>query len=350
MWQVDNRTPFAVDSDWVRDRDGADVWLVAVKATFDIAADGSVDVSKVQPPVLRVPEYHGDAGTSSIKYDCDLVLTKTTTDILVVGHAHAPQGLAVRELDVGFQVGTTRKILKVFGDRTWGALGVSDPVPFLSMPLIYERAFGGIDNESGSPERDWDWCNPVGCGFAVANAHLHGMPVANVEMPGQFIRSWDDRPEPAGFGVIASHWKSRAAFAGTYGPRWEEIRQPLLPEDFDDRFFQSAPADQQAPQFLTGGESVALVNLSAHGRLRFLLPKLYLGFDTHFYDGSRELHKVRRLHTVILEPDFPRVSLVWHSALPCHHKPYKLDRTLVTLKQDFRTGERISEEEDLEFM
>ena len=32
MWQVDNRTPFAAERGWVRDRNGAEIWLVAVKA------------------------------------------------------------------------------------------------------------------------------------------------------------------------------------------------------------------------------------------------------------------------------------------------------------------------------
>ena len=126
-------------------------------------------------------------------------------------------------------------------------------------------------------------------------------------------------------------------------------RQPLLAEDMDDRYYQSAPVDQQAPEFLRGGEPVVLHRLTAGGSLRFALPKLYIGFETRFYDGSREVHKNRRLHTVILEPDFPRVSLVWHSALPCHFKVQKLERTIVTLKTDISTGERESDDSDLEF-
>ena len=31
----------------------------------------------------------------------------------------------------------------------------------------------------------------------------------------------------------------------------------------------------------------------------------------------------------ILEPDLPRVSLVWHSALECHANVYKLDKTSI---------------------
>lgn len=333
MWRIDNRTPFAAERAWVRDRDGSEVWLVAVKATFDIRADGTTAISAEQPPVLRAPEYYGEPGKSSIKYEADLVLTKQTTDVLVLGHAQAPAGKRTTELDVEFRVGPVQKVLRVFGDRTWGTFGASAPQPFTRMPLVYERAYGGVDMRSAQPERDWEWRNPVGVGFATARGHASGLRLPNIEDPQNLIRSWDDRPPPAGSGAISSHWQPRLTLAGTYDDRWMRTRQPLLAEDLDDRFFQCAPADQQAPRFLRGGEPVALRHLTPAGELRFSLPRVHLGFQTRFYDGSREVHKRRELHTVIVEPDFPRVSLVWHSALPCHFKVQKLESTLITLKR-----------------
>ena len=348
MWQVDNRTPFAAERGWVRDREGAEVWLVAVKCTFDIHPDGTTEVSAVQPPVLRLPEYHGEPGKSSIRYETDLVLTKKTTDVLVIGHAHAPGNKPITALDVGFRVGPVQKVLRIFGDRTWGAFGASEPVPFVKMPIVYERAFGGVDRVSDHPERDWEWRNPVGTSFAVKKAHLADRPLPNIEYPNALVNDWSDRPPPAGFGAIASHWQPRAGLAGTYDDKWMKTRQPLLPEDFDERFFQCAPFDQQSPECLRGGEPVVLYRLTPGGDLRFALPKVYLGFETRFHDGSREIHKVRKLHSVILEPDFPRVSLVWHSALPCHFKVQKLERTMVTLKTPLHGGEASATEEELE--
>ena len=348
MWQVDNRTPFAAERGWVRDRNGAEIWLVAVKATFDILPDGTTIPAKDQPPVLRAPDYHGEPAKSSIKYEADLVLTKKTTDVIVIGHAHAPGARAVKELDVGFRVGPVQKMLRVYGNRQWGSMGATSPEPFTTMPLIYERAFGGVDVKSPHPERDWDWRNPIGCGFAVKKAHLDELQMPNIEWPKHLIKSWDDRPAPAGFGAIGSHWQPRASFAGTYDDKWMKTRQPLLPDDFDERFFQCAPTDQQAPQFLRGGEPVVLLNLSPNAEVRFLLPKIYLGFETRFYDGSREIHNVRHLHSVILEPDYPRVSLVWHSALPCHFKVQKLERTVVTLKTYLNLGDPEASDSNLE--
>ncbi|MGH8497947.1 MAG: DUF2169 family type VI secretion system accessory protein [Methylococcales bacterium] len=348
MWQVDNRTPFAAERGWVRDRNGAEIWLVAVKATFDINPDGTTEISKEQPPVLRIPEYYGEPGKSSIKYEADLVLTKKTTDVLVVGYAYAPGDKPVTELDVGFRVGPVQKMLRVFGDRQWAASGASSAQPFTKMPIVYERAFGGADPKSDHPDRDWEWRNPLGTGFVVSGDHADGLKLPNIEYPNELMRSKKDRPSPAGFGPICSHWQPRVSYAGTYDDHWMKNRQPLLPDDFDERFFQCAPLDQQTPTFLRGGEPCVLYRLTPEGDLRFFLPKLYFGFETRFYDGSREFHKTRNLHTVILEPDFPRVSIVWHSALPCHFKVQKLERTTISLKTALRNGESELDEADLE--
>jgi len=334
MWQIDNRTPFAAERSWVRGRDGSEIWLVVLKCTFDIARDGTTTVSAEQPPVLMVPEHIGEPARSSIKYESDLVLTKTTTDVVVVGHACSPNAVPVTELNVGFTVGPVHKDLRVTGDRTWTAFGPSQPQPFVKLPLVYERAFGGVDLRSANPDRDWDWRNPIGSGFAVDPDHLRGRPVPNIEYSGDEMNSWDDRPKPAGFGVIASHWHARAQYAGTYGDEWMKSRHPLLPDDFDDRFFQVVPADQQAPDFLVGGEQAVLRGMTPSGDLRFRVPRVFPSFKTLFQRGGREIHRLRKLHTVIIEPDYPRVSVVWHSALPCHFRINKLMQTIVTVKED----------------
>ena len=59
-------------------------------------------------------------------------------------------------------------------------------------------------------------------------------------------------------------------------------RSPLWANDFDDRYHQSAPADQRAAGFLRGGELVELTNLTPDGVLRFSLPKVHVGFTTFF--------------------------------------------------------------------
>ena len=40
MWAVQNSTPYRANRAWVRDHTGREVWLVAVRARFDIRATG----------------------------------------------------------------------------------------------------------------------------------------------------------------------------------------------------------------------------------------------------------------------------------------------------------------------
>lgn len=335
MWQLDNRTPFAAERTWVRDRDGAEIWLVAVKATFDIQPEGSARVAPEQPPVTLIPVHQGKPGGSSLRFESDLQRTKLSTDIVVLGQAHAPGGEPVESLDVGFAVASVVKVLRVFGDRVWQRGSIGPPQPFVSLPIVYERAYGGVDHQSAEPT--WDVRNPVGCGYGGAERNIEGRPLPNIENPKALIRRWSDRPEPAGFGPLACHWQQRQQWAGTYDEKWQQERLPLLPHDFDDRHYQCTPSDQQAPQFLRGGEPVALRNLTpGGGDVRFFLPRVFLGFETIFYTGPHMRHEPPKLHTVILEPDVLRVSLVWHTALPCHPRVLKLNRTRITLKQDLR--------------
>lgn len=233
------------------------------------------------------------------------------------------------------KVGKLSKTLRVFGDRFWqnGLIGLkmTEPKPFLKMPLVYERAFGGVDQKSDNPDRHgWEKRNPIGTGFGVEAEHVLGQMLPNVEYPEELISSWKQRPRPAGFGPIARDWSPRVELAGTYDDKWEKERLPLLPNDFNERFYQCAPEDQQAPEHLKGGESVELHNLSPSGLLRFKLPRVWLTFQTSF--GRENVAHHAKLHTVIIEPDFPRVIMVWHTSLLCHNKEHKLEQTAIVQK------------------
>jgi len=328
MWQVDNRTPFATASSWVLDAEGNEIWVVAVKATYDIAPDGQCSISATQSSVLRDP-VQGEKGEPL--FETDLGHPKPNTDILLLGRAHAPGGEPVKELSVGFRVGDLVREARVYGDRKWehdaGRYYPGEPKPFVSMSLDWSRCFGGSDSETGR-----SLPNPVGCGLATSG------PLPNVEHSEQRLRSLSDRPDATGFGPVPCHWDWRNRYCGTYDEEWKTTRSPLLPKDFDSLFWQIAPPWQQYSGHLRGGEPVVLTNLTAPrcsrqpGHLRFDLPQLSLEFETRFYNGSR-IHTDSCIHTVILETDYPRVAVVHHMSLPCLRNGNKLERTIVTEKQ-----------------
>lgn len=332
MWALDNRTPFAVERAFLRDKNGAEVWVIAVKGTFEIARDGRIELAKLQLPVTKAPEFMGEPGRSSLRYETDLVLGKPTTDIVLHGHAYAPRGRPATEVTASMAVGPVRKSLRVIGDRIWKKdlldFGLSSPRAFVAMPITYERAYGGYDRRAADPaEHRWEPRNPVGRGFYTRRHHRIGEPAPNIlSMAGDDV--------PAGFGPVAREWSPRVELAGTYDQDWQEKRLPLLPLDFDERFYQCAPPDQRAPKYLAGGESVVLLNLTPEGRLSFRLPTVRLSFFTDF-GGDYATHRAV-LHTVILEPDERRVQMVWHTHLHCHSLVYKLAST--TVREDAGVG------------
>ncbi len=320
----------------MRDKNGAEVWLVAVKGTYEIKPNGIPELTEKQVEVCTAPEYSGEPGKSSLKYESDLVYARPHTDIILHGHAYTPHGRPATSVEVTMKVGQLSKTLRVFGNRYWqdGLIGLNmtDPQPFVKMPIVYERAFGGVDQKSDDPKKHgWERRNPIGTGFAVASEHLVGQLLPNVEYPNEIISSWKQRPHPAGFGPIARDWSPRVELAGTYDEKWEMERLPLVPADFDERFNQCAPEDQQAPGYLRGGELVELHNLSPKSLLRFTLPRVWLSFNTSL--GSESINHHAKLHAVILEPDFPRVIMLWHTNLPCHNKEHELEETVITQKE-----------------
>jgi hypothetical protein len=338
MWGLLNKTDFAAERAWTRDRNGAEVWLVAVKGTYRIQDDGSTELAEQQLEVCKEPRFNGKPGESSLRYESDFALTKRGTDILLNGHAYAPPAMAATSVLAGIKVADINKSVRVCGDRTWEWrtllwTRLSEPQPFIRMPLTYERAYGGWDRQATDPNRHgMDQRNPVGVGFALKEEHLAGAAVPNVEDPRRLIGSWTDRPPPAGFGPIASHWSPRVELAGTYDERWEKSRAPLLADNFDERFYHCAPADQQTQEPLRGGEWVDLTNLTPSGALRFQLPRVRLGLRTRFARSGFVEHRAA-LHTVIMEPDEARVMLVWHAALACHTEVLSLEHTIIYEKK-----------------
>ncbi|WP_192182796.1 DUF2169 family type VI secretion system accessory protein [Mesorhizobium amorphae] len=339
MWALNNSTPYKANRAWVRDMDGREVWLVALRGRFLIAEDGSLTLQdqKLQPDVKLAPEFAGEGAAMYLRADSDLPHLKLATDVLVEGHACAPSGHVAERLHVAIQVGPLRKDLVVFGNRAWQGGRPGTPEPFVRMPITWTRAFGGMDaaGKAGPNGPVWYEPNPVGVGFSTSTSALTGTPIPNIEDPRAFISSRSDRPQPAGFGAIAGHWPQRRRYAGTYDKTWEDERLPLLPLDFDPRYHQQAPADQQVPGYLRGGEPVLLQGLHPSGLLRFSLPQISFVMETEF-DDLTEMRHDAKLHTVFFEPDLPAVSLVWHSHLECHSRVTQLRETRIWERQRIR--------------
>jgi hypothetical protein len=156
----------------------------------------------------------------------------------------------------------------------------------------------------------------------MSGRKLEGIPLPNIEDPAKLIASPGDRPAPMGFGAVAPHWTPRPKYAGTYDETWQKSRAPYLPKDFDPRFLQVAPEDQQVHGYLRGGEPVEIAGATPSGVLRFALPARRV--DVVFHLDSGVERRSANLDTVILRPDESRLVLVWRAALPCDKRLLKV--------------------------
>lgn len=318
--QLTNTTPFCAGFDVFPDPLGVDHVYVALKATFRLGAP--LTIAEAQVPLHAHDIYLGEPGRSSVRYPGERHLLKPATDVLLVGQAHAPGGKPVRRLTVEVAVAGLRKAVDVVGDRRRVRAGFTDPEPFVAMPLVYERAFGGTRVSAGQPIAH-DPRNPVGRG-------LRDDPMLpNLEDPSAPYLDVGDRAVPACFAPIAPTWAPRRALAGTYDDAWQTRRAPYLPADFDPRFFNTAPAELIAPGHLVGGERVDVVHAAPDGPLRLTLPLVEPAITVRIAGARTRLRPA--LETVLLEPDERRLCMTWRAAVACDRQVLQVENVTTGL-------------------
>jgi hypothetical protein len=296
------------------DRDAVRYCVVVLKASFDVLPDGRCTWAEQTDPWVHADAHHGDPASTGLRLENDFAPVKPRIDVLLDAFAIPPGGKSVTSMLVGLEGAGIRKAALVTGDRTWqaGLLGrrPSSPVPFSAMPLVWHRAFGGSDLSHADVARhQTEVRNPVGVGLHD-NDHapaIVGKPLPNIESPDAPVRSWSDRPAPVGFGPLGRGWSPRIGHAGTYDQRWMDTTMPFLPADFDERYFQGAPLDQQIDQ-LPPGSVLTCHGMHPGGALPMKIPGLAVTVK-YVFDDHVDIC-IARTDTVILTPHARRVTLL----------------------------------------
>ena len=330
MLQLQNSTPFAASMALFPNEDAVDTLYVIVKATFNI--NNQLTLADEQPPPVAADVYWAEPGKSSVKYVSDMHIGKSATDIIMLGHACAPDKQEVNQLDVKLSVGEINKTVRVFGDRQWKNGQITSPLPFTSMAMVYEKAFGGVRMQDGKIV-EADIRNPIGRGFAGSRQgdDMNGVPLPNLEDPGHLIQDISDTPVPACFAPCAPNWQPRVDYAGTYDEQWQRTRAPYLPQDFDKRFLNAAHPDLVYSGFLQGGERVEITHMHPSGRLIFTVPKVNM--MTRVMIAEEEIIPRFELETLLLEPNRLLMSLVWRAAVTCDKKALKVSEVKIALSR-----------------
>jgi hypothetical protein len=308
-----NETPHAALPVPLIDRDGRDVIVTVLKATFFVEAGGALRPADVPSPI-RTADVPRDPDTphGSLLFPSDIALEKVGTDVVVVGDAISAR--PVKALDVAVSVKKRVAPLRVHGPRVYyeGMLGVAigPAAPFERLPIAYEHAYGGTSEDGTVVELQ----NPAGAGVARRPSDLVGKSAPRIEHPSFPHTSAADRHPPMGYGAIAPHWSPRLERAGTLDARWREERMPLLPEDHDPRYGNAAHPSLQFDEPLAPGDPIAVVGMSLDPFV-FALPAFPVEVRARFDTGERA--SVRpAIDTVIVLPGERRVEIVARAAFP----------------------------------
>ena len=208
------------------------------------------------------------------------------TDVVFAGSARSEAGpvseLLCRLRVVRDDLVLADKSVRVVGDR---AAPGGEPRQFTEMPLVFERAFGGI----GSAE------NPLGS--AIPNV-LYGSPSTG----------------PAGFAPISWTWPARKRLLPDGSRKFLEAPIALVPDGID-AFFQASLEDMQVP-ILSGREIVELTALSRGAAVRTLeLPNVASRAIARFDDAS-SFEIALLCDTLFIDADAETCSLVLRGTIP----------------------------------
>jgi hypothetical protein len=289
--EIESLCPFQAAAVLWEPRAGEHRLTVCVKITLALAHGRPASLAPQQVPPHDDLFWDRNA-EASLYAPSDFAPQKARADILLVGHAHAPGGVAVPSLLARLRVGTFVKTLHIEGDRVWTASPEgprpSPSRPFTTMPLRYERAPAG-------PE------NPIGVDQSP-HAVRPGWPLPNIYAAGETTIT-------PSFGPSSPAWRVRRFRSGTDVARWaHKIRRDAgpAPPAMDLAFFNAAPPDQQVDAIPEGAE-IVLENLCPAApvvatRLPPLAPRAFrvstktglsyaipLRCDTLWIDGDRAI-------------------------------------------------------------
>lgn len=334
-----NETPFVVEPLVLADKDLAPILVTVLKASFRLrdSSEGPLVPMRAQLSFDAEGSWYGDPASSSPRTDPEGGPPKPATDVILLATTRPPSPTETR-FDVGLRIGRHVQRAVVFGERVWeqgpDGLAPSAAQPASAIPLRYEFAFGGIDQEAaraGDPRASFAG-NPVGIGFHLPDAiERAGARLPLIEHPERLIKSWHDAPEPVGFGVIAPNWTPRASRAGTYDERWEATRRPALPDDFDPVFMNAASAGLVLGERLAGEEKVRIVNASRRERLDFRLPGLPSPKLAVLLRSGRQVASELVLDTVVIDTDDEIVTLLYRASIALDQGAHDLVNLRVSL-------------------
>lgn len=355
-------------------REGELRLIALLKRTYDFDVEGRCTLADEQEPLTEGSESYEESASGLVpppRTDEDFLAFRKGTDVVLQGSAQS-YGTDRTLVDVTLRgPGGFSRTLRVLGDRVvtsgpGGSFRVSDPQAFSTMPVTYDRAYGGLDAEALSNLGDrtleiiklfdpemlplvttrWHYPrNPCGMGYlARPESSLEGLRLPNVTQPdrplgieelrGRGPERWPLAPLPAGFDWIRGDWFPRCAYLGEIPDRdphlpIEEVARHWAPGDLMDT--PSVMDDENTParieyaqgaspgmvfRDLAPGTAFEVVNLHpTRPRMVINLPTEVPGVRVGT-PASASSETDRSLNSVVLRTDSSQVVMTWCCSVP----------------------------------
>ena len=246
----------------------------------------------------------------------------------------------------------TRRLLSLLtlGLISHNPWSLTSPKAVRSVPIRYDYAYGGTMqfDEASTPDGNEPLqClhadNPFGRGYVSTPANLKRLTgnssarakkllkrwrkthrvfdAPQIEWPKHPLPSDPTQPYPlAGWGTVSKHAKLRLKYTGTFDQRWREERHPLLPEDFNTRYWNGAHPTLQF-ETLPSDAHIELHRVIPASRrsdqiLRIKLPGLR--FIAKYQDHTMTDTAVSpmRMDTVHIDVENNTLTLLYRNNLP----------------------------------
>jgi hypothetical protein len=281
--------------------------MVLLKCTFLADGSGALRPAPEQDLVID-KDVQSDFGF----IESEMVPVKKGCDVAVFGQAHAPGGRPTESMEVSLKIGSDlQRRLVVTGDRAWSKAGrdfrATAPQPFVTMPLTYDRAYGGaalVQDSLVGPYPD----NPEGRGFVALPEHVEGILLPNVEEADQLVKDWKQQPMPGGFAPLSRAMASRNQ-RGMHVDL-EKRTSKMSAEAFSGGHPRMSMAKYPA------GSTVELMGMTPDGRWTFTLPRLEFAVQVTL--GERHYSLPMTPDTLYLFPEQRKLTVIARRTLIYH--------------------------------
>ncbi|WP_338849526.1 DUF2169 domain-containing protein [Massilia sp. W12] len=315
-FELDNQTPFAAHVQSEPDLQGHDAALVLLKASFILGQEGFAPVEQQTP--LRQQALRkriGELGLEEVQMRLlsswleeevvwqthETSPPKAQFEILLCGHvSHAqPQAALDAILDLGGQQRHLRAHAPRYHDGAQIRL-VGGGVRSVPLCASFAHWDGGIFTQSqrlpsvaGLPAPEWlPWFDD----------------------PAQSVTRRAQQAAPRCFAAWPENAPSRLPYAGTFDERWQQQRAPLMPQDFNPRFYNCADPALQWAQAPAPGTLLTLHNFGAQGRSALRWPALRFAARVQGVDGRTQQAEMRA-DTLEIDLLSGRYHIVWRAQI-----------------------------------